>query len=76
MPSPLLAKYRETSASLSKGFKELEDLKYDNGERVYSSDCLLKLEEISCSPLYCSADEKALLVQHDREDCHKMVKEW
>ena len=76
MPSPLLAKYREKSESLSKGFKELENLKDDNGERVYSSECLSQLEEISCSPLYCSADEKVLLVQHDQEDCHKLVKEW
>ena len=76
MPSQVLANYREKSESLSKTFKTFENLKDDDGERVFSSDCLSKLEEISCSPLYCSADEEVLLTNHDQEDCNKTVKEW
>ena len=41
----------------------------ENGERLFSTRCLSLIKDFSCGPLYCSKDEKKLLVEHDYEDC-------
>ena len=76
MPPDLLENYKKISTSLVKTYNDLRNLKYDNGERMYSDECISQLEEISCSPLYCSANESQLLIKHDRNDCHQIVKNW
>lgn len=76
MPSELLADYRKRSPDLAKMFDNLPNLRYDNGETIFSSECILLLKEISCSPMYCSADETKLLTKYDQADCYKIIKEW
>lgn len=76
MPSDILEHYKKTSLDLVQGFKELKDLTYDDGARMFSDECILQLEDINCSPLYCSANESQLLVRHDQEDCNQMIKQW
>ena len=76
MPSDILEDYKKTSLDLVKGFKELKDLKYDKGARVFSDECILRMEDINCSPLYCSANESQLLLRHDQEDCNQMINQW
>ena len=76
MPPDILENYRKLSTSLVETYQEVRDLKYSNGERIYSDECISQLQEISCSPLYCSADESQLLTKHDQEDCHQIISNW
>ena len=76
MPPDFLEKYRKLSTMLAETYRQLPNLIYNNGERLYSDECISQLQEISCSPLYCSADENQLLVKHDREDCHQIISNW
>ena len=76
MPRDFLENYRKRSTTLVKTYRQLRKLKYSNGERFYSDECISQMQEISCSPLYCSADENQLLVKHDREDCHQIISNW
>ena len=68
MPADLLKSYKKGSLANVKSFEILE--KYEvNGERLFSTRCLSLIKDFSCGPLYCSKDEKKLLVEHDYEDC-------
>ena len=76
MSPDFLEGYRKLSTTLVKTYGNLQNLKYDNGKRMYSDECLSQMKDISCSPLYCSADENQLLIKHDQEDCYQIVKNW
>ena len=76
MPRDFLENYRKQSTTLVETYRQLRKLKYSNGERFYSDECISQMQEISCSPLYCSVDENQLLVKHDREDCYQIISNW
>ena len=76
MPSDFLESYRKLSTTLVKPYDDLRNFKYDDGRRFYSDECLSQMKDISCSPLYCSANENQLLIKHDRDDCKKIVTNW
>ena len=76
MPLDFLENYRKLSTTLVKTYDDLRNLKYADGKRFYSDECLSQMEEIDCSPLYCSADENQLLIKHDQEDCYQMITNW
>ncbi|CAB4037358.1 Hypothetical predicted protein [Paramuricea clavata] len=73
MPSDILEEYRKTSRNLAKTSSNLRNLKYGDGTRIYSDECISQIEEIECSPFYCSANEKQLLTKHDQGDCNSII---
>lgn len=79
MPADFLAEYESNSIELKEMFDQIRASTYNgtkDGKRIFSDDCVRKLEDISCSPLYCSADEKHLLIAHDQEDCNEIITKW
>ena len=76
MPSDFLENYRKLSTTLVKTYDNLRNLKYDDGKRFFSDECISQLEDISCSPLYCSVDGNQLLIKKDRDDCKKLITNW
>ena len=76
MPPDVLKKYRKSSTKLVKKYDDLRNLKYDDGKRIFSDECISQMEEIDCFPLYCSANENQLLIKQDRDDCKKVITNW
>lgn len=74
MPLDVFTTYEKDSETLSESFEFFDTFKVD-GKLLFPTDCISKLKDISCVPVYCSADEKRLLVKHDRDDCTSAVKE-
>ncbi|WP_395239448.1 hypothetical protein, partial [Salmonella sp. s54412] len=46
----------------------------DKNNLIFTNDCQAKLKTTSCVNLACSADEKRVLVKHDKEDCDEVIK--
>ena len=76
MPPDFLESYRKLSKTFVKTYDDLKKLKYDDGRRIYSDECVSQMKEIDCSPLYCSEGESQLLIKHDQEDCKKIITNW
>ena len=71
-----LESYREISKLISEQYHRLLNAKYNDGKRIFSDECISQMEEIDCSPMYCSANESQLLIKHDKEDCYQIIKNW
>jgi hypothetical protein len=76
MPSEFVESFNETSVNVVEIMNEIRNFRNDNDERIFSDECISQMLDISCSPLYCSADEKQLLIKYDQDDCHRTIMEW
>ncbi|CAB3993244.1 Chondroitin sulfate ABC exolyase, partial [Paramuricea clavata] len=73
MPAAYWQAYVEKSDKLKDPMKYLETANTFTGKELLSADCMEKIKNTVCVPLYCSEDEKSIIVPNLQDKCNGVL---
>ena len=75
MPEFYWKAYKLKSKELEGPMKYVEKVNKITGvDGLVSSECLEKIKKAACIPLYCSEDEKSIMVPNVQDNCNEVMK--
>ena len=74
MPVAYWNAYKAKSKELSYPMKHVETMNQFTNKELMSDSCMQKIKDAACVRMYCTEDEKSVIVPNLQDNCDEVMK--